>query len=128
MSTTETGNFPSLASHHGEAAAGIASRLAQYSLCALLCLSITLPVVTLSESLPWFKIEQLALPLIAAVYLWFLLAGLARPFRINGMFAIATLYAVCVALALFYGWEFLGHTVIFRDFYEIPKVFFPVFF
>ncbi|HKF25443.1 MAG TPA: hypothetical protein VKB24_05690, partial [Candidatus Acidoferrum sp.] len=124
MDTTHMAAVSPIASG-GEARPGIGGRSAQLALCALLCLSITLPVINFSESLPWFKIEQLALPLIAVVYLWFLLAGFARPFRANTMIAIAVLYAFCVALALFYGWVLLGHTVLLRDFYEIPKVFLP---
>src|SRR5215470_15691368 len=104
----------------------LAPRIARFAVILLLCLSITLPVITLSSELPWFKVEQLALPVLLAIYLWLLLAARARPVRANGMFVVAIVYAACVAAALFYGWAFLGHTVIARDFYEIPKALFPV--
>src|SRR5215470_1219937 len=104
----------------------LAPRIARFAVILLLCLSITLPVITLSSELPWFKVEQLALPVLLAIYLWLLLAARARPVRTNGMFLVAIVYAACVAAALFYGWAFLGHTVIARDFYEIPKALFPL--
>ena len=106
----------------------LSPKLAQFALIATLCLSITAPVITLSASLPWFKVEQLALPLIAVVYAWLLFAGLARPLRWNGMFLVGAAYTLCIAISTFGGWLLLGHTVILRDFYEIPKVLFPVFF
>ncbi|MBZ5502959.1 MAG: O-antigen ligase family protein [Acidobacteriia bacterium] len=94
----------------------------------MVCLSVTAPVITVSSALPWFRIEQLALPAIVLSYLWLLLVGEARPVRPNWMFLIGVVYAICVSVSLLYGWVFLGHTVIVRDLYEIPKVFFPVVF
>jgi hypothetical protein len=104
------------------------STLAQYSVIVLVFLSITTPVVYLSDSLPWFKVEQLALPLILLIYCWLVLAGMARPIRLNAMFLIAGVYAICIAFSIFYGSVLLGQPVITRDMYEIPKVFLPVLF
>lgn len=108
--------------------ARLAPRLARFTTIALVCLSIILPVINLSTALPWFKFEQLAAPVIAIIYFWLLLAGMARPIRLNVMFAIGVLYSLCICISLAYGSLFLGHTAILRDFYEVPKVLFPVFF
>ncbi len=106
--------------------AHLPTRLAHFCVIAILCSSVTVPVITISSSLPWFKIEQLALPLILLIYVWFVLVGWARPIRPNGMFLIGLVYAACVFISLLYGWLFLGHSVIISDFYEIPKAMLPV--
>lgn len=122
------GSVQFLSSSLPDARPRFVSRLAQSSLIAMVCLSVTAPVITVSSALPWFRIEQLALPAIVLSYLWLLLVGEARPVRPNWMFLIGVVYAICVSVSLLYGWVFLGHTVIVRDLYEIPKVFFPVVF
>jgi O-Antigen ligase len=99
---------------------------AQLSVGLLLCLSITAPAVNLSSSLPYFKVEQLLVPVVALAYLWLLLAGVARTIRSNGMFLIGFLFCLCNAISIWYGGAFLGHTVIVRDYYELPKVLLPV--
>jgi len=100
--------------------------LAQLTLIALICLSVTLPVITISSSLPWFKIEQLALPAIFLAYLWMVLAGFVVPIQPNMLFAVGAVYAVCVSLSLVYGSVLLGHDLVLSDFYEIPKALLPV--
>src|SRR5437879_674359 len=107
---------------------GLIPRLAQISLIAMVCLSITAPVISVSGLLPWFKIEQLILPAFVFVYMWLVLAGLAQPIKPNVMFLIGAAYSICITVSILYGWAFLGHTVIVRDFYEIPKAIFPVVF
>jgi hypothetical protein len=94
----------------------------------MLCLAIIAPVINLSGSLPWFKIEQLLLPAFTLIYVWLVLAGLARPIKLNAMFAVGAAYSICILISIWYGSVFLGHTVIARDFYEIPKAIFPVLF
>src|SRR5262245_2056519 len=79
-----------------EARPRLVTRLAQASLVAMVCLSITAPVVRISSSLPWFKIEQLALPVILVAYLWFLVAGWARLIRPNFMFLVGAVYVLCI--------------------------------
>jgi hypothetical protein len=44
------------------------------------------------------------------------------------MFLIGAAYSICIMASMLYGWAFLGHAVIVRDFYEIPKAMFPVVF
>jgi hypothetical protein len=103
-------------------------RFAQIALIAMICLSVTAPVISVSGLLPWFKIEQLILPVFVFVYVWLVLAGLAQPIKPNAMFLIGAAYSICIIASILYGWAFLGHTVIVRDFYEIPKAVFPVVF
>jgi O-antigen ligase len=106
----------------------IAHFLAQSAVTFLLIVSILAPVVTISDSLPWFRVEQLALAPIGIVYLWLLLAGMAAPVRINALFLIAPIYCACILLSLFYGTLVLGHAFLYRDLYEIPKAVLPVVF
>jgi hypothetical protein len=102
--------------------------LAQISVIALICVSVTAPSILISQSLPYFRIEQLLLPLVFAIYAWLLLAGIARPVGFNGMFIIGFFYCACNAVSIWYGADIIGHTVILRDFYELPKVWLPVIF
>ena len=106
----------------------VAANLAHFCVIALIFVSVTAPVVYLSTSLPWFKLEQLALPIILFVYGWFVLAGMARPVRPNAMYLIGGVYVLCICVSLFFGSVLLGQTVILRDFYEIPKALLPVIF
>ena len=94
----------------------------------LLCLSITAPAITITESLPWVKAEQLLLPLVVLLYGWMLLSGSARLIRLNGMFVIGALYCFSILLSIWYGAAILHHEVLFRDYYELPKVWLPVIF
>ena len=98
----------------------------QLSVALLLCVSVTAPAISLTSALPYFKAEQLLLPVVVLAYLWLLLAGVTRTIRINGMFLIGFLYCVCNAISIWYGGVIIGHTVIVRDFYELPKVLLPV--
>jgi hypothetical protein len=92
----------------------------------MVCLAITAPALIVSADLPFFKAEQLLIPIVAGVYLWMLLAGMARPIRLNAMFAIGLLFCLCNAISIWFGARILGHPVILRDLYELPKVWLPV--
>jgi hypothetical protein len=94
----------------------------------LLVLSVTVPVISLTEALPYVKIEQLALPFILAVYPWLLLTGHARPVRFNAMMVVAAAFSVAILLSMWYGSAILGHTILWRDFYELPLAWLPVIF
>jgi O-antigen ligase len=96
--------------------------MAQAGVISMICLSITAPAIVISPSLPYFKIEQLLIPVVLAVYVWLLLAGVARPIRFNGLFVIGFLYCVCSVISIIYGAIILGHPVDPRDYYELPKV------
>lgn len=99
---------------------------AEICVIAALCASITLPGIIISSNLPYFKTEQLLLPLAFAVYVWLVLAGIARKIRFNGLFLVGLCYTFTTLLSIWYGAEVLGHSVILRDFYELPKLWLPV--
>jgi len=102
------------------------SGLSQTCIISLICISVTAPAIVISQTLPYFKVEALLVPIILAIYLWLLLVGIARPFRFNGMFVIGLLFFVCNAFSLWYGTAILGHPALLRDLYELPKVWLPV--
>lgn len=107
---------------------GLAESSARLYAIALVCLSVLAPPISISPALPYFKAEQLLLPVIFVIYGWFFLAGFARPIRLNGMFLIGAIYTICIILSSSYGVVFLHQGVILSDFYEIPKLWLPVFF
>jgi O-antigen ligase len=93
-----------------------------------MCVSLLAPGLTLGSSSLTIKGEVLLLPVVIAIYLWLLLAGRVRVIGFNGMFLVGPLFCLCVSLSLSYGLAVLGHTVILRDLYEIPKACLPVVF
>ena len=94
----------------------------------LVCSSLILPVITISENLPWLKVEQALLPLLAVLYMWMFLTGSARPIGLNGMFVVGAVFSVSIGISIWYGAEILRHPVLVRDYYEIPKAWLPVIF
>jgi hypothetical protein len=106
----------------------VAQVWAEIAMIALVCASVLMPPIRFSDNFPYVRAEQLLLATVFVGYAWFALAGYARKIHCNGMFVIGSLYAFCVALSTWYGADMLHHQVIFRDFYEIPKVLFPVLF
>jgi O-antigen ligase len=101
---------------------------AEIAMIALICASVLAPPIRFSDNFPYVRAEQILLATVFVGYAWFSLAGYARKIHFNGMFVIGTLYAFCIALSTWYGADMLHHQVILRDFYEIPKVLFPVLF
>ena len=101
---------------------------AEVAMVGLICASLLVPPIRFSDNFPYVRAEQVLLAIAFVVYVWLLLAGYARQIRFNGMFVVAATYSFCVALSTWYGADLLHHRVIFRDFYEIPKVIFPVLF
>jgi O-antigen ligase len=106
----------------------LAPLLGQVCVISLVCGSLLLPAIVLREDLPYFKAEVAALPIVLAIYGWLVLSGIARGFRLNGMFLIGSLFSVSVTLSIWYGSTILGETVILRDFYELPKLWLPIVF
>ena len=99
---------------------------AQFCVISLICISIAAPPVTIIPGTLWLRPEELLLPVVGVIYLWFLLAGYARPIRANGMFLVGLLFCGTTLLSAWYGAEALHHTVILRDFYDLPRALFPV--
>lgn len=100
--------------------------MAQACVIPMVCLSVTAPPIVFSTSLPYFKVEQLLIPIVVVVYVWLLLAGVARPIRFNGMFLVGLFYCACTTISIAYGATVLGHPLDYRDFYELPKDCLPV--
>lgn len=92
----------------------------------MICLSFTAPAIVVSPAIPYLKVEQLLIPVIVAIYIWLLLAGVARLIRFNAMFLVGGLYCTCNLFSIAYGDAILGHPVDLRDYYELPKVWLPV--
>jgi O-antigen ligase len=104
----------------------LAQRLSEVSMIVLMSVAIAAPAIVLSSALPYFRFEQLLIPLICIIYIWLLLAGVAQTVRLNAMFAVGFLYCLCNAISIWYGATILGHPIVGRDFYELPKVWLPV--
>jgi O-antigen ligase len=94
----------------------------QIGLISILCLSILAPAIPVTSDFS-LKIEQPMTVAIVVIYGVLLLSGLVRPIRLNGMYAVATLMAFSIALSMWYGSQVLGHNLILRDYFEIPKMF-----
>ena len=94
---------------------------AQIGLISIICLSILCPAIPLTSVLS-LKIEQLLAVAIIGFYGLLLLAGLVRPIRLNAMLLIATLFAFSIGISMWYGSDVLGHNLVYRDFFEPPKM------
>ncbi|HEY0704491.1 MAG TPA: O-antigen ligase family protein [Candidatus Acidoferrales bacterium] len=114
-----------LANAGSRAKSSLAQWMAQLSVITLLCISITAPGIPLSEDLK-IKVEQIMLPVIAVIYLMLLLAGLAKKCRFHTMFIAGALFCFAVIVSMMYGVGILHHTLILRDYFEIPKAWLPV--
>jgi len=90
-------------------------------------LSILAPVVRVSDMF-WLKLDELLLPIIAIVYFWLMLAGLARPIPPNAMYVVAFVFCLSISVSMAWGTKVLGHPLLARDFFELPKTVFPVLF
>jgi len=104
----------------------LTQRLSEISTITLVSAAILAPAIVFSASLPYFKLEQLLIPVVVILYVWLLLAGIARTIRLNALFLMGLLYCFCNAISIWYGATILGHNVVTRDFYELPKVWLPV--
>lgn len=93
----------------------------------LMLLSILAPVVRVSDMF-WLKLDELLLPVIALVYFWLMLAGLARPIPPNAMYVVAFVFCLCISVSMAWGTKVIGHSLLARDFFELPKTVFPVLF
>ena len=104
----------------------LTQRLSEISTIMLVSAAILAPAIVFSASLPYFKLEQLLIPVVVIFYVGLLLAGIARTIRLNALFLVGLLYCLCNAISIWYGATILGHNVVTRDFYELPKVWLPV--
>jgi O-antigen ligase len=98
----------------------------QNCLLLLVGLSILAPPIPSGGTFPFLKAEEVLIPIVFFLYAWLLMAGFVPMFRWNPMFLIGALFSVCILFSIWYGATTLGQTVVARDFYEIPKIWFPV--
>lgn len=106
----------------------VAKFLSESGLILLLCASILAPNIVLNPTWPYLRTETLMLVGYVALYGWLLLAGLAKPFRLNAFYGIGLLFCVSVTISIIFGTAILNHELSFRDLYEIPKCWIPVLF
>jgi O-antigen ligase/polysaccharide polymerase Wzy-like membrane protein len=98
----------------------------QNCLILLVCLTILAPPIPLGGSLPFLKVEELSIPILFVLYAWLLMAGFVPMFRLNGMFLIGAMFTFSLLISTWYGAVVLGQDVELRNFYDIPKIWFPV--
>lgn len=104
----------------------LTQRFSEVTAILMISVAVIAPAIVLSTSLPYFKTEQLLIPVIGLIYVSLLLAGVTRTIRLNSLFLVGLLYCLCNAISIWYGATMLGHSVVGRDFYELPKVWLPV--
>ena len=108
-------------------APSLGQRFLRLTIIPLMLLSILAPVVRGSDMF-WLKPDELLLPVIALVYFWLMLAGLARPIPPNAMYVVAFVFCLCIGVSMAWGTTVIGHPLLARDFFEFPKTVFPVLF
>jgi O-antigen ligase len=106
----------------------MAKALGEAGLIFILCVSILAPGLTLSASLPQIRTETLMIVFYAVAYAALHLLGLTRPLRFHAFYLFAALFSLSVFFSLTYGTAILHHPLAFRDYFEIPKCWLPVFF
>lgn len=113
----------------GENSSGthLARVLGQIAVISSIVLSIASPPAIMWDPNSFYlKWEVALLPFFFFVYAWLFLTGFVRRIELSGMFIVGMLYSIAVALSIWYGSVLLGQTIIFRDFYEFPKLWLPV--
>ena len=106
----------------------IAKVLGEAGLILILCVGVLAPSVTLNENWPQVRTETMLIVFVAMAYAALLLTGLARPLRFHAFYLFGALFSLCVGFSLIYGTVILGHPLSYRDYFEIPKCWLPVFF
>jgi O-antigen ligase len=114
--------------HPSQSGARLAKWMGEICVILMVCVSITMPPFKIGGLDFYLKTEQLLLPIIIGIYIWMVLTGVTRPIRFNSLILAGAIYSVCIAVSIWYGADLLAQTVLFRDFYEIPKVWLPVLF
>jgi len=103
------------------------ARLGEFAVFAMFFVALVVPQVPVTSELN-VRAELIALAAFMLIYSWMLLAGLVRPLRFNGMFVAAFLFCTSVVVSIVYGTDVLHHELLFRDYFEIPKVWLPAFY
>jgi O-antigen ligase len=106
----------------------IAKFLGEAGLILILCVAVLAPALTLNPNWPQVRTETLMLVVYGLVYAEVLFIGLAKPLRFHAFYVIGLLFSVSVGFSLMYGTIILHHPLSYRDYFEIPKCWLPVFF
>jgi O-antigen ligase len=106
----------------------LAKALGEFGLILILCVSILAPGAYLNPNWPQIRTEALMIVLYAAVYSGLLLMGFAKTMRFHGFYLVGALFSLSVGLSMIYGTAVLQHPLSYRDYFEIPKCWLPVFF
>lgn len=102
--------------------------LGEAGLILMLCVAIVAPGLNFSAALPQIRTETMLLLAYAIVFATLLLTGLAKPVRFHSFYIVGILFTLTIAISLTYGTLVLNHELSYRDFFEIPKCWLPVFF
>ena len=102
-------------------------RLGEIAVFTMFFVALVVPQVPVTSDLN-VRSELIALAVFMGIYGWMLLAGLVRQLHFNGMFVAAFLFCTSVIISIVYGTDVLHHQLLFRDYFEIPKVWLPAFY
>lgn len=106
----------------------IAKFLGEAGLILMLCVAVLAPALTLNPNWPQVRTESLMLVGYGFAYAGLLLLGLAKPLRFHAFYVVGLLFSISVTFSLMYGTVILHHPLSYRDYFEIPKCWLPVFF
>jgi len=107
----------------GPSFGGIYAQLIVFTFLAAILLS---PPLLLSSDLPYFRLEQLLLPVVGYLYLLrIMFRRVPRP-RFYYLYIWGVLFSICVFASLLYGEAFLHNEVVGSDYYEILKIWLAV--
>jgi len=126
LTNTAPATLHAFAHRHSISRTHLRERLAEITVILLILLSILPPLVGWDPDSLYLKWEVVLLPVIGLLYGWLLLAGIFRAIHFNGIFVVASLFSVLVALSIWYGSVILHQSIVLRDFYEFPKLWLPV--
>jgi O-antigen ligase len=108
--------------------AKMAKVLGEAGLILILCVAVLAPALTLNPNWPQVRTETMMIVLYAMAYAALHFTGLAKPVRFHAFYIIGALFSLSVGFSLVYGTMILNHPLSYRDYFEIPKCWLPVFF
>jgi hypothetical protein len=102
--------------------------LGEAGLILIFCVAVLAPALTLNPNWPQVRTETMMMVLYAMAYAALHFTGLAKPVRFHAFYIIGALFSLSVGFSLVYGTMILNHPLSYRDYFEIPKCWLPVFF
>ena len=106
----------------------MAESLGEAGLILILCVSVLAPALTLNANWPQVRTETVMLIAYAVAYAAMHFMGLAKQVRFHEFYIIGALFSLSVGFSLIYGTMILHHPLSYRDYFELPKCWLPVFF